>query len=361
MATVIGSKKKKKDASAKQSQGASSEVVNDTLGLVEETTLESTVVSEQKQTLVERRKALDERRARSGNVVAEEVDVVQALESEKRKFNWPVFLWIALLHAGTIAAPFYFSWQALIVVAVLHWLTGGVGICLGYHRQLTHTSFTTYSWVRYFLACMGSLAGEGSPIDWVANHRKHHALSDKPGDPHSPHDGSWWSHILWIFYMQTAEAQDKHVKKWAPDLAKDPGMQRIAMMFLPLQFILAGILGVIGYSIGGSYMATSFVVYGIFVRLVAVMHSTWFVNSASHMWGYRNYETTDDSRNNWWVALVSYGEGWHNNHHAFPRMAPHGHRWWEVDLTFTTIRLMKACGLAWDVVDYKRRGNVNPA
>ena len=101
----------------------------------------------------------------------------------------------------------------------------------------------------------------------------------------------------------------------------------------------------------------SFVVWGVFVRLVFVLHSTWFVNSASHMWGYRNYETTDDSRNNWWVALITYGEGWHNNHHAYPRMAPHGHKWWEIDVTFLTIRVMQAFGLAWDVVDYKRRGD----
>jgi stearoyl-CoA desaturase (delta-9 desaturase) len=93
----------------------------------------------------------------------------------------------------------------------------------------------------------------------------------------------------------------------------------------------------------------------LFVRLVFVLHSTWFVNSASHIWGYTNYPTTDDSRNNWWVALLTYGEGWHNNHHAYPRMAPHGHKWWEIDVTFMTIRLMQWCGLAWDVVDYKKR------
>jgi stearoyl-CoA desaturase (delta-9 desaturase) len=102
-------------------------------------------------------------------------------------------------------------------------------------------------------------------------------------------------------------------------------------------------------------MGWSLVFWGMFVRLVAVLHTTWFVNSASHMWGYRNYETTDDSRNNWWVALLSYGEGWHNNHHAYPRMAVHGHRWWEFDMTYKAIQLLRFCGLAWDVVDYKSR------
>ena len=102
-------------------------------------------------------------------------------------------------------------------------------------------------------------------------------------------------------------------------------------------------------------MAWSFVVWGVFVRLVFVLHSTWLVNSASHMWGYRNYPTSDDSRNNWWVALLTYGEGWHNNHHAYPRMARHGHRWWEVDATFLTIRVLRALGLAWNVVDHQHR------
>lgn len=361
MATVISPKKSavgKKAVSHKEldaKRGSSVKPANSgSAELVQDPTAESTLVSEQRQALAERRKSLDDRRARSSDKTV--VEIAPATQTKVRAnpigadFNWPVFLWIATLHVGALAAPFYFSWQAAILVVVLHWLTGGVGICLGYHRQLTHTSFTTYPWVRYFLGAMGSLAGEGSPIDWVANHRKHHALSDQEGDPHSPQDGSWWSHITWIFFMKTKDAHREHVMKWAPDLAKDRGMQVVSSLFLPLQFTLAVILGCIGYAVGGSYMATSFVVYGIFVRLVAVMHSTWFVNSASHMWGYRNYETTDDSRNNWWVALITYGEGWHNNHHADPRSARHGHKWWEFDTTFLTIRLFEKLGLATDVV-----------
>jgi fatty-acid desaturase len=132
-------------------------------------------------------------------------------------------------------------------------------------------------------------------------------------------------------------------------------MRFMGKFFIPSHFMLGGLLYWIGYSIGGTAMACSFLVWGSFVRLVAVMHSTWFVNSASHMFGYRNYETTDDSGNVWWVALVTYGEGWHNNHHAYPRMALHGHKWWEFDMTYMTIRLMKLCGLAWDIVDYKHK------
>lgn len=271
----------------------------------------------------------------------------------RREVSWPNVIWIALLHLGALAAPFFFSWQGLLAVVVLHWLTGGVGICLGFHRYLTHSSFQTYKPVRWFLALIGGLAGEGSAIDWIANHRKHHAHSDQVGDPHSPHDGGWWSHIFWLAWQYPSAEHRQHILRWAPDLARDPAMVFLGRMFLPSHFMLALILGAIGYAMGGTYMAASMIVWGMFVRLCFVLHVTWFVNSASHMWGYRNYTTTDDSRNNWWVAILSFGEGWHNNHHAFPRMAAHGHRWWEVDLTFMTIRLMQWCGLAWDVVDYK--------
>ena len=146
-----------------------------------------------------------------------------------------------------------------------------------------------------------------------------------------------------------------HINRWAPDLQKDAGLRFLSNTFLLWHFVLGGALFGAGYWLDGTAMGWSFVVWGMFVRLVIVLHSTWFVNSASHMWGYTNYETTDDSRNNWWVALLTWGEGWHNNHHAYPRMAVHGHKWWEIDVTFRTIRLMQGLGLAWDVVDYKKK------
>ena len=280
-----------------------------------------------------------------------------ATAEEQWVVAWPNAIWLLLLHVGVLLAPATFTWQALVLTFFLHWLTGGVGICLGFHRLLTHSSFRTYPAVRWFLAMLGSLAGEGSALEWVADHRKHHALSDQPGDPHSPRDGAWWSHMLWIVWKRKRVDREKHWHRWAPDLARDTAIRALVPWFLPLHFALAAILGGIGYLLGGSSMALSFVVWGVFVRLVFVMHSTWFVNSASHMWGYRNYETTDDSRNNWWVALITYGEGWHNNHHAYPRMAAHGHRWWELDATFAFVRLLRAVGLAWDVVDYKKRAD----
>lgn len=271
---------------------------------------------------------------------------------------WSVAGWLIVVHLGALAAPFVITWQGVVLAFALHWLTGGIGVCLGYHRLFTHRSFATHNPLRWVIALIGGLSGEGSVIDWVANHRKHHALSDKEGDPHSPRDGAWWSHMFWLARTRTTAERDVHWDKWAPDLRKEPMLRFLDSTFLLWQFVMAATLYGGGYLLGGHFMAASFLVWGMFVRLVFVLHSTWFVNSASHMWGYKNYETTDDSRNNWWVALISYGEGWHNNHHAYPRMAKHGHRWWEIDVTYMTILLMKRLGLAWDVVDYKQRSDV---
>ena len=268
--------------------------------------------------------------------------------------SWPTVIWLGLLHVGALAAPWTFTWQALVAVLVLHWLTGGIGICLGFHRMLTHSSFQTYKPIRWLIAWVGGLAGEGSAVDWVANHRKHHAHSDQVGDPHSPLDGPWWSHVFWVAWQYPGAAHQQHLQHWAPDMLRDPALRFLQQTFLLWHFLLGGAMGLLGYAMGGSSMAISFVVWGMFVRLCFVLHATWAVNSASHMWGYRNYTTTDQSRNLWWVALITYGEGWHNNHHAFPRMAAHGHRWWEFDVTFFTIRAMQWLGLAWDVVDYQR-------
>lgn len=268
--------------------------------------------------------------------------------------NYPVIFWLALLHVGALFAPFYVTWQAVAVAFALYWLTGSIGVCLGYHRLLTHGAFKTHKPVRWLIALIGGLSGEGCAIDWVANHRKHHAHSDHDGDPHSPRDGAWWAHVFWLGWTIHGKEHEPHVKRWAPDLAQDAGMLWLGRMFIPLHVISGVLLVAAGYGLGGTNMAVSFLVWGLFFRLVFVLHATWLVNSAAHMWGYQNYETTDNSRNNWLVALITFGEGWHNNHHAYPRMAKQGHKWWELDPTFAVIRLMQFVGLAWDVVDYKR-------
>lgn len=276
--------------------------------------------------------------------------------ADRRRWNnisWWAVGWLTLAHLVVLAAPFYFSWTGLIVMLVLHWFTGSLGICLGYHRLLTHTGMKTYNWVRYLFAGIGTLAGEGSALDWVADHRKHHAYSDLEGDPHSPNEGGMWSHIFWLAYHTHNGDRKAYLQRWVPDLYKERGMRRLDLLFLPLHIAVGFALFGIGYWFGGVDFGASLVIWGMFVRLVGVLHATWMVNSASHIWGYRNYETTDDSRNNWLVAIVAYGEGWHNNHHAYPRMAKHGHKWWEFDITWQAIRLLRATGLVWDVVDYR--------
>ena len=280
------------------------------------------------------------------------------LTAENRKrwdnVSWWSAGWLVVLHVVVVVAAWQtFSWAGLAVCVVMHWVNGSLGICLGYHRLLTHSGMKTYTWVRYTFAVLGTLAGEGSPLGWIADHRKHHALSDQEGDPHSPNDGGWWSHMGWLAFNTFGSDREKHLKRWAPDLYKEPFMRFLDYFFLPIHFICGFILFGAGYLIEGPALGASLLVWGLFVRLVAVLHTTWLVNSASHMWGYKNYETTDDSRNNWFVAIIAYGEGWHNNHHAYPRMAKHGHKWWEFDTTWQFIKLLRMCGLVWDVVDYR--------
>jgi sn-2 palmitoyl-lipid 9-desaturase len=269
--------------------------------------------------------------------------------------DWPVVIWLVVLHAGALAAPLVFSWTGLAVFFVLSWVSGSLGICLGYHRLLTHGSFQTYPVVRRLFGLLGALAGEGPPITWVAVHRKHHQFSDRPGDPHSPHDGGWWSHCLWLFPHPRHPQWERMLERYAKDLRKDRFFRLLDSTFLFWHLGLGAIMFAVGWLVWDVRMGLSLLVWGMFVRLVYVLHVTWCVNSASHMWGYRNYVTSDDSRNLWWVGLLAYGEGWHNNHHAFPGRARHGHRWWEVDLTYAVIWLMEKSGLAWQVRRGKQR------
>jgi stearoyl-CoA desaturase (delta-9 desaturase) len=252
---------------------------------------------------------------------------------------------MSAVHLGALLAfvPAFFSWEALLVAVILHWLTGSIGICLTYHRLLTHRSFVCRPrWLEYLLTIVGTCAVEGGAIGWVADHRRHHAHSDEEDDIHSPNRGFGWAHMFWWITPEvTALHGGGYYEKWAPDLLKDR-----VHVWLDKYFIVFPIaLGVVLYAIGGM----PWLVWGGFVRTVAVLHSTWLINSASHIWGYRSHPTRDQSRNLWWVALLTYGEGWHNNHHAYPTSARHGLRWWEVDMTYWAIRLMQLLGLAHTV------------
>jgi stearoyl-CoA desaturase (delta-9 desaturase) len=209
------------------------------------------------------------------------------------------------------------------------------------------------------LALLGGLSGEGSALMWVAQHRKHHAFSDHEGDPHSPKDGPWWSHLFWFMPNFGRRWQKELFERYAPDMLKDKMMVVLHYLFLPSHFLCAVVLYLMGYfgpvswGLGSNWAGWSMILWGLGVRMVYVLHVTWLVNSATHLWGYRNYETTDNSRNLWWVGLLAFGEGWHNNHHAYQRVARQGHRWWEIDVTYWAIWLMEKVGLAWDVIRVK--------
>ncbi|BAY88724.1 MULTISPECIES: acyl-CoA desaturase [unclassified Tolypothrix] len=259
------------------------------------------------------------------------------------RLSWTNVVFFGTVHALALLAPWFFSWSALGIMLFLHWLFGSIGICLGYHRLLSHRSFQVPKWLEYAIAIIGALALQGGPIFWVGGHRQHHAhTEDISLDPYSAKRGFWWSHMLWIFYPR-AEFFDYEVyQKYAPDLARQPFYRWLDRYFLLLQIPL----GILLYALGG----WSFVIYGMFLRSVLLWHSTWFVNSATHKWGYRSFDATDDSRNLWWVSIVTYGEGWHNNHHTYPHVAKSGFSWWEVDITWWSIHLLKKLGLAKKVI-----------
>ncbi len=267
-----------------------------------------------------------------------------------RGLEWSATIWLGSVHLIALAAPFYFTWYGLWLFMVMSWVTGSLGVCLGFHRLLTHSGFDTFRPIRWFLALCGTLAGEGPPIMWVSAHRKHHRFSDQEHDPHSPKDGAWWSHILWMLPNNGTQHWASLYRTYAPDLMRDRSLRLLDRTFLWWHVALGTIFFCAGWLMWDLRTGTSFVLWGMFARLVYMLHVTWAVNSASHMWGYRNYETRDNSRNLWWVGALAFGEGWHNNHHAYPRLAQHGHQWWEFDMTYWIIAVMERTGLAWNVV-----------
>lgn len=257
--------------------------------------------------------------------------------------NWTNLLFFATFHGLALLAPWFFSWKALGVALFLHWLCGSIGICLGYHRLLTHRSFQVPQWLEYAIAIIGCLAIEGGPIFWVAGHRIHHLhTEDIEKDPYSARRGFWWSHMGWLLNKRRQIFDYDCYRQYAPDLAKNAVYRWLDRYFLLFQLPLA--VGL--YLLGG----WSFVIYGIFVRAVLLWHSTWLINSATHLMGYRNFHCDDNSRNLWWAALLTYGEGWHNNHHAFPNVAKAGLKWWEIDMTWWAIVVLERLGLARKIV-----------
>ena len=259
------------------------------------------------------------------------------------KLSLPAIVFFTIFHSLALLAPWFFSWSALGVTLILHWFLGSIGICLGYHRLLSHRSFQVPKWLEYAIALVGAAAVQGGPIFWVAGHRLHHAhTEDVEKDPYSARKGFWLSHMLWLFYPKEEFFNPTLYRKYAPEMARDPFYLWLDKYYLLLQIPL----GVALYLLGG----WSYIIWGMCVRSVLLWHSTWFINSVTHMWGYRTFETNDNSRNLWWAAIVTYGEGWHNNHHAYPHFAKAGWRWWEVDVTWWAIQLLRSLGLATKVI-----------
>ncbi|HEV2062556.1 MAG TPA: fatty acid desaturase [Solirubrobacteraceae bacterium] len=242
----------------------------------------------------------------------------------------------------------------LALLAGLYLLTA-LGITIGFHRLLTHRSFQTHKRVEHAFAVLGSLAVQGSVLDWVADHRKHHAHTDTEGDPHSPHvghgsglKGLWHAHTGWLFETQG----QADWRRYARDLYEDPTMRAIGRRFPLLALLTLLIPAALGFALHGWTLegALRGLVWGGLVRVFLVHHVTWSINSVCHFFGKRRFAVDDHSTNVAWLALPSLGEAWHHNHHAFPRSATHGLRWYELDPSGWVIRAMERAGLAWNVV-----------
>ena len=265
--------------------------------------------------------------------------------------------------------PWLFSWSGLAWAVGGLYLFGTLGINIGYHRLLTHRGFACPRWLEKTLAVLGICCWEGAPLGWVAVHRMHHQHSDDGSDPHSPKKSFFWSHMGWFLIWDPAIYNLSTYDRYARDLIQDRFYKWLERPLVWQKIHWAHWLAfpVLGAIVGGALtwtwmgalqLALSWLVWGVFVRTVAVWHITWSVNSVTHLWGYRNFSTRDDSRNNWLVGLITNGEGWHNNHHAQPRSASHGMRWWELDVSYLTIRTFALLGLAWDIVEPSDRGVV---
>ena len=259
----------------------------------------------------------------------------------RKGLNWITTVALVVLHVGAVAALFMFSWKALAVSAILYYLTIGLGISLGYHRLHTHRSFTVPLWMEYLFGLFGAMTLEGGPMFWVATHRIHHQKSDLPGDPHSPHDGPFWSHMGWILFGEAKHNNTRMMGKYAPDLMKHP----FYIWLNDWHWVPTVALAVVLYFVSGLPM----VLWAVCMRIVVGLHATWLVNSATHMFGGRRFQTRDESRNNWWVALMTFGEGWHNNHHAHPTSARHGLAWYEFDPSWITLKMLGALGIAKNI------------
>jgi len=260
---------------------------------------------------------------------------------QEKQPNWITKLALLVFHVGAVLALFNFTWTGVLFAVGLWWLTIGLGIGLGYHRLLTHRAYKTPKWFEYIVTVLGTMTLEGGPIFWVATHRNHHKYTDQPGDPHSPRDGRWWSHMGWIVGGTSMHGDTSKLAPQVPDLINNKFHVWISKWhWVPLTVTGFIILALYGWPV---------TLWAVFFRVTFGLHCTWLVNSACHLWGSQRFANGEDSRNNWWVSLLTFGEGWHNNHHAHAQSARHGLAWWEIDITWYTIKLLSFMGLATNI------------
>ena len=279
-----------------------------------------------------------------------------------QRIVWPYAITLVLYHLLALLAliPWFFSWTGVVLLCAGLYVFGTLGINLCFHRLLTHRGLVCPKWLEYCFAVLGVCCMQDTPAHWVATHRRHHEHSDQTDDPHSPLVSFFWGHMGWMVIENSDVSRLEIYSRYAKDILRDPFYKKLegplyAVILLGswVVFFLAGLSFAL---LSGDQFSealqfgASVLVWGVFLRTVLVWHITWSVNSIAHLFGYQNYATTDRSRNNWFVALIAMGEGWHNNHHAQPRSAKHGHRWFEIDLTYSSIWLLEKLRLAKKVV-----------
>lgn len=295
-------------------------------------------------------------------------ELARPVTTERRQIKWLYASVVLAFHAllPLMFLPYFFSWYGLLWLPIGNYLFCSLGIGAGYHRLLTHRGFECPRWLEYTLAILGHCCLQDTPARWVAIHRMHHNHSDEQPDPHSPLVTLFWGHMGWLFVDNSEFGKLATFEKYTRDLMRQPFYRWLergynqAWVLVGHAALITGLGALYGALCdGGSeaiiHYAALWFFWGVIMRVIYTWHVTWGVNSFAHTFGYRNYETLDNSRNNWVIGLATNGEGWHNNHHADPRTAKHGHQWWELDITYATISLWGKFGLAWKIVQPRRR------
>ncbi|MEQ1921208.1 MAG: fatty acid desaturase [Pyrinomonadaceae bacterium] len=262
-------------------------------------------------------------------------------ETPRRGVNWKNVVMVTSFHLLAIPVLWTFSWQNLAALLIGNWIVGSLGVGLGWHRLLTHRGFKAPKWLEYTLSIFATMSMQDPPDKWIATHRMHHKFVDTDKDPHSARSGFWWPQIGWVVWGRAQDHDEATMKKYVPDLLKDRGHVLISRFFYVPIIVSAFIL----FAIGGWTM----VVWGVAARVVVGWHTTWFVNSLAHLYGKRPHDTGDLSTNNWFVAILTFGEGWHNNHHMSPTSARHGTEWYQFDMNWIAIRIFEKLGWAKNI------------